>query len=258
MKLARLFKMILLACTFVFASSADEVASAYNYSYGQQVVLERMNDLRARNGAGRLVFDDALTRAADLRAKEIVEYFSHTRPNGRDCFSVLKEFNIKYNTCAENIAYGTGVDGEEVFNMWDNSPGHHRNMIGRKFTRVGIGFYSDGENNYWVQLFADGRANRGNHNNNNHNYNGHNYNHNNNHDYYGHNNHNNYGSHRNRSAQVKDAYYDCSSGDCDDEFYCEDCGVPLDCELVCPECGAEYELVDDDDYYGGCGSGGCY
>lgn len=231
MKLARLFKMVLLACTFVFMSASEDVANAYNYSDGQQVVLDRMNDLRARNGAGSLVFDDALTRAADLRAREIVEYFSHTRPDGRDCFSVLKEFNIRYNTCAENIAYGTGVDGEEVFNMWDNSPGHHRNMVGRKFTRVGIGFYSDGENNYWVQLFADGRANRGNHNNNNHNRN-------------------------NRQGRVQEAYYDCDGGDCDEEFYCEDCGVPLDCNLVCPECGAEYELVDDG--YGNCDGGGCY
>lgn len=229
MKLARLFKMVLLACTFVFMSASEDVANAYNYSYGQQVVLDRMNDLRARNGAGSLVFDDALTRAADLRAREIVEYFSHTRPDGRDCFSVLKEFNIRYNTCAENIAYGTGVDGEEVFNMWDNSPGHHRNMVGRKFTRVGIGFYSDGENNYWVQLFADGRANRGNHNNHNRN---------------------------NRQGRVQDAYYDCDGGDCDEEYYCEDCGVALDCNLVCPECGAEYELVDDD--YGDCDGGGCY
>lgn len=229
MKLARLFKMVLLACTFVFMSASEDVANAYNYSHGQQVVLDRMNDLRARNGAGSLVFDDALTRAADLRAREIVEYFSHTRPDGRDCFSVLKEFNIRYNTCAENIAYGTGVDGEEVFNMWDNSPGHHRNMVGRKFTRVGIGFYSDGENNYWVQLFADGRANRGNHNNHNRN---------------------------NRQGRVQEAYYDCDGGDCDEEFYCEDCGVPLDCNLVCPECGAEYELVDDD--YGDCDGGGCY
>lgn len=244
MKLARLFKMVLLACTFVFMSASEDVANAYNYSYGQQVVLDRMNDLRARNGAGSLVLDDALTRAADFRAREIVEYFSHTRPDGRDCFSVLKEFNIRYNTCAENIAYGTGVDGEEVFDMWDNSPGHHRNMVGRKFTRVGIGFYSDGENNYWVQLFADGRANRGNQNNS----------HNNNHNY-NHNNHNR----NNRQGRVQDAYYDCDGGDCDEEYYCEDCGVPLDCNLVCHECGAEYELVDDDDdYYGDCDGGGCY
>ena len=52
MKLARLLKMVLLACTFVFMSASEDVANAYNYSYGQQVALDRMNDLRARNGAG--------------------------------------------------------------------------------------------------------------------------------------------------------------------------------------------------------------
>ena len=80
---------------------------------------------------------------------------SHTRPNGKDCFSVFDEVGISCSTAGENIAYGQSTP-DEVFNSWRISSGHNRNMLDSDFQKIGIGVAvsSDGSL-YWVQLFAE-------------------------------------------------------------------------------------------------------
>ena len=56
---------------------------------------------------GTLILDYDLCKAAQIRANEIVSKFSHTRPNGSSCFTVLEDCSISYSSCGENIAAGT-------------------------------------------------------------------------------------------------------------------------------------------------------
>src|SRR5699024_7480214 len=46
-------------------------------------VIDRINQEREKNGLNKLQMNDALMEAADVRVKEIVTNFSHTRPDGR-------------------------------------------------------------------------------------------------------------------------------------------------------------------------------
>ena len=42
-----------------------------------------------------LELDSTLTAAAQIRAKEIIEVFDHTRPNGKACKTVLEELGYE-------------------------------------------------------------------------------------------------------------------------------------------------------------------
>ena len=114
-------------------------------------VVRLVNIEREKNGLSALKSDnEKLNRAADIRAEELTTSFSHTRPSGADCFSVLIERGIKYCAAGENIAYGYRTPAE-VVEGWLNSPGHRANILTGSFTHIGVGYNENG--NYWVQLF---------------------------------------------------------------------------------------------------------
>ena len=109
-----------------------------------------MNDAREKEGAAALKLDEDLCKAAQIRAEEIAELFSHTRPDGTSCFTVLKEIGwSSYGMVGENIAMGQRTP-ESVMDSWMNSQGHRENILNEAFTAVGIARYQNG----WVQLFV--------------------------------------------------------------------------------------------------------
>ena len=130
-------------------SSQDETA----LSYAEQVV-KLVNEERAKAGLSELTMDTNLTAAANTRAKEIKEVFSHTRPDGSSFSTVLKEHGVTYRGSGENIAWGQKTP-KQVMNGWMNSDGHRANILNKNFKNIGIGYYQD-ENgtNHWVQLFT--------------------------------------------------------------------------------------------------------
>ena len=79
--------------------------------------------------------------------------FSHTRPDGRSCFTALTDLGISYGGAGENIAYGQSSP-EEVMTAWMNSSGHRANILNSSFTKLGVGVYKSGNTIYWVQLFT--------------------------------------------------------------------------------------------------------
>ena len=115
-----------------------------------EAVLALMNDAREKEGAAALKLDEDLCKAAQIRAEEIAELFSHTRPDGTSCFTVLKEIGwSSYGMVGENIAMGQRTP-ESVMDSWMNSQGHRENILNEAFTAVGIARYQNG----WVQLFV--------------------------------------------------------------------------------------------------------
>jgi len=122
-------------------------------SYASEV-LRLVNVERAKAGLPALTTNSTLTSAANKRAEEIKQYFSHTRPNGSSAFTVLGEYGISYRTAGENIAYGQKTP-QEVVDGWMNSPGHRANILNANFGKIGIGVYQSGGVYYWTQLFTD-------------------------------------------------------------------------------------------------------
>ena len=117
-------------------------------------VLRLVNIERANVGVQPLELSEDLTERANIRAEEIVEEFSHTRPDGSSCFSILR--GISYRTCGENIAAGSSTP-EAVVEQWMDSPGHRANILNANYKYLGVGYCYD-ENgmydHYWVQLFV--------------------------------------------------------------------------------------------------------
>ncbi|MBQ9552508.1 MAG: CAP domain-containing protein [Clostridia bacterium] len=107
---------------------------------------------KARQKAGLKAFGTSaeLQKYADIRAKEIKQKFSHTRPNGQDCFSLDPDLIM-----GENIACGQTTPQEAV-DGWMASKGHRENILRERFTLCAVGCYYDKNSDtyYWVQLFG--------------------------------------------------------------------------------------------------------
>lgn len=116
-------------------------------------VTELVNKERSSAGKSALKSDAELNRLAAIRAQELVSLFSHSRPDGRDCFSVFSDNNYSVMAAGENIAMCT-ADSELVMEMWMNSPGHKGNILSGSYSKIGVGVYISGRYAYWVQLFA--------------------------------------------------------------------------------------------------------
>ena len=127
--------------------------SAQLSEYARQVI-DLVNQERAAAGLTELKTDAALCAAAQVRAQEIAQSFSHTRPDGTSGFTVLKEQGIAYVACGENIAKGS-ITPQRVMKGWMNSEGHRKNILNANFTSIGVGYYLDAAGTaHWVQLFT--------------------------------------------------------------------------------------------------------
>lgn len=112
-----------------------------------------VNALRSENGLPALVCDAGLTEYANLRAKELAQSFSHTRPDGSNPLDGVSQVTGYHGWRGENIAMNFRSI-PDVVNGWANSPGHRANMLHANFTKIGIGHYQQDGNDYWVQVFS--------------------------------------------------------------------------------------------------------
>lgn len=130
----------------------DNNSSIENLSYVEQVVA-LVNEERAKEGLNPVTLDAEISAAAQVRAHEAAQSFSHTRPNGTSCFTALKEAGISYKGAGENIAYGQATPAA-VMNDWMNSSGHRANIMNAKYTKIGVGYTVVGGVAYWSQFFT--------------------------------------------------------------------------------------------------------
>lgn len=116
-------------------------------------VLRLINAERAGAGLAELTLDEAANSAAQARAAELPLSFSHTRPDGRSCYTALQEAGASYRAALENIAAGPETPADVVAD-WMNSPEHRANILSADVTAMGIGFVvtPDGEGCCWVQM----------------------------------------------------------------------------------------------------------
>ncbi len=147
--------LMIISVLFSFGASADAaqaktVSGKFNYSYASEV-LSLVNEERADYGLKPLVMTQSLTDGAMIRAAETSVSFSHTRPNGEQCFTA---FEWKYYA-GENIAAGQGSP-KAVVNAWMNSSGHRANILSSNFATIGIGCFEYNGRLYWSQAFSGG------------------------------------------------------------------------------------------------------
>ena len=142
--------MVATFALIVRAAAADDIAE----------VVRLTNVERAKAGKPALSAGNSkLNQAARKRAEEIVGTFSHTRPNGTGCFTVLAEYGVTSTARGENIYYGSGPYGTAAAAVdgWMSSPGHKANILDEDdygFNQIGVGVVQSGSNTYYVQLFV--------------------------------------------------------------------------------------------------------
>lgn len=100
--------------------------------------------------------DIDLENTAKIRAKELVELFAHSRPDGTWCFSIFPDGLMDYG---ENIAKGYEncfdvTEGWKETNETYQGQGHRRTMLHGDFNYVGIAGYKVNGTIYWVQNFG--------------------------------------------------------------------------------------------------------
>lgn len=102
-----------------------------------------------------LTYDYTLEQIAMQRAAELAVSYSHTRPNGEDCFTA---YTGSWQMKGENIAYGYNAleTADTVYNAWleENEDyagqGHRRNMLESRFTAIGMGCVYYNGYIYWA------------------------------------------------------------------------------------------------------------
>ena len=138
-------KVSVVDCSDVYSAKTDK--DYYSLSHK---AYEIVNQERIKAGVKPLRFNDKVYKAAMIRAKECHKYFSHIRPNGKDCFTALSEAGVKQNYAGENIAVGFSSP-KSVMEVWMQSIGHRSNILNPVFTDFGCGVCNTGE---WTQFFC--------------------------------------------------------------------------------------------------------
>ena len=120
----------------------------------QEEVLHFVNIERRKRNLQPLQLSERLSEFAAIRAREVVIFFSHRRPDGSDFHTV----NIgKFLEIGENIN-GGAKNPEQVVQSWMGSPAHRANILypGYKYMGVAHIFSPNSKyGNYWVQWFGN-------------------------------------------------------------------------------------------------------
>ncbi len=143
--------LIITTASVAFAQSKWKDTSQVSENFAKEV-LELVNEERAKEHLKPLKLSSSLNHYAQIRAKEITKKFSHTRPSGYSCFTVIPK---PYKMVGENIAAGQR-SAEEVVQAWMDSPSHRENIMNPKFKELGMGYLylpDSKYKHYWAQLF---------------------------------------------------------------------------------------------------------
>lgn len=116
-------------------------------------IFELTNKEREEYELMPLTYNDDIQAAADIRAKEIAQHFSHTRPDGSSCHTVVED--IDYYVTGENLIKADNpiATAEQMLKTWMNSEGHRNNILLADYESMAVGVYVTDDITYAVQIF---------------------------------------------------------------------------------------------------------
>lgn len=120
-------------------------------------VLTLVNKVRIKNDLEQLSWGYACEDAADVRAKETMTLYSHTRPDGSS-WSTACEAPDSGGVSGENLAIGNAaVSPATAVALWMGSESHRENILNPDYTKLAVGFVFDPDTTYktyWSQFFS--------------------------------------------------------------------------------------------------------
>lgn len=125
-------------------SSEPEESTGFFREDDALEVIRLTNLERENHGLDPLPVNDDLMELARVRAMEIREKYSHTRPDGTSVVDLR---------CGENC--GQNSSAKKQVEAWMNSEGHRTNILLDRYHHIGVGCYQAPNGNlYWVQVFS--------------------------------------------------------------------------------------------------------
>ena len=123
-------------------------------------VLSLVNQERVRNGLEKLSWGNTCSDAAEARAKELVQLYSHTRPDGTPWSTACDNPDKGTEQVeGENLVVGSSaVSPETTVAAWMNSEAHRANILNPDYTKLSVGFHFDPNSEYkthWSQYFSN-------------------------------------------------------------------------------------------------------
>ena len=98
---------------------------------------KQINIQRRRYGFNSYDRNPLLQQAAQKRAKELAEKFSHARPNGYNWASAI---SMRYNfEKASELTARYYTDPQEVVNAWMSSASTKAKIISKRYNEIGVG-----------------------------------------------------------------------------------------------------------------------
>lgn len=137
-------------------SEIEYVISKFNFNnpiYSEAAVL--INTERRSSGLSALTLDENLTKAANIRARELSVLFNHNRPSGGDYLAAVASVGAKVRNAGEIIIANCSSPSELINAILGNSDYKKlllTNMNG--YTSIGIGYYKLRTKNYWSIIVA--------------------------------------------------------------------------------------------------------
>lgn len=117
----------------------------------QTEMLDALNEVRQDKDLPLLVYDLDLQDEADLRVKEIVEKFSHLRPDGSLFFTIDERFT------AESISKGID-NASDVVAAWLASSSDKYNLAYEPLQSIAVSIYEVDGVKYWCVAYSDTEA----------------------------------------------------------------------------------------------------
>ena len=113
-----------------------------------------INTQRRSYGLQSLDYNKYLAAAAQTRAKELDQKYSHTRPNNKSWTSAI---SLKYNYGDYYYELiGNGITSPAgIVNAWMNNSSTKPAIIGKAYRDIGVGYYvADDGTEFWCAIIA--------------------------------------------------------------------------------------------------------
>ena len=124
---------------------------SYSATKLDKAIIAAVNEARAEAGLSELASSKKLTNAAAQRAYELSTHWSHTRPNGSDFSTVLKEYGISGSSPAECLYYDAGsFSADDVIELWIST---NNTIFSEQPDTFGVASYTEDGVTYICALF---------------------------------------------------------------------------------------------------------
>ena len=129
------------ALTAAAGPAAPRADAAARLTHTERTTIRLINDVRSRNGLGRLRISAALCRAADTHSRDMLrgDFFDHASSDGTPFDRRIRRYTGARRVGETLAALGQRHGGAAaVVRMWMASPPHRAVLLDAGFRRIGL------------------------------------------------------------------------------------------------------------------------